>query len=385
MASGLTLQRRLPFLGEFPAEAQEAARKAAAMRDAAAAERVAGRDRMLAGASQVARRAVAEVLGPETSTALRALMRAESLTWRDLMQPPGGLTRDYAAANAARRKQANKLLKKLGADIGKLRKIGLAFQAAVEAAPVTAGRVAPGFHLASNLETWLDLSPLHVKALPWGVLDLEPDPSDPHRWQVFRSPFFGFDFGFLPVRSNNFTVDREHILSPPAGLVGLVTTMDNPDADDFDYASVDAHSQIAFAFTPPATGLVEVLIDAQSTIGTHHIRTEDEWGWSNSTTHQTNHLMMDVLHPNVPEPSFAQMSTVTLRTDDDETLHRENLTRGQHYFARLFAAGPVPAGQSVVITAGTRSFDLSGTNDVSIRSRAHFEWFISSVEVRIAP
>jgi hypothetical protein len=79
------------------------------------------------------------------------------------------------------------------------------------------------------------------------------------------------------------------------------------------------------------------------------------------------------------------MSTFTLKTDDDESVHRENLTCGQHYFAQLFSSEPVPAGQSVVVTVGARSFDLSGANDVSIRSRAHFEWFISSIEVGIAP
>ncbi len=355
------------------------------MRDTAANDRISKCDKILGGAAETARRAMADALGAETSRELRMLMRAESLSWRDLLQPPGGLKVDYAATNIARRKKANKLLKKLGADVEKLRAIGLDFQTAVDAAPDAAGPVTPGFHLGGNLKTWLELSPLHVKALPWGVFDLEPDLNDPHRWEVFRPPFFGFDFGFLPVHNSNFTVDREHILSPPAGLVGLVTTMDDPDAGDFDYASVDAHSQIAFGFVPPVAGLVEVLIDAQSTIGTHDLRTGDEWGWSNSTTHQTNFLTLDVLHPNVPEPSFAEMSTFTLKTDDDETVHRENLTRGQHFFARLFSSGPVPAGQSIVVTAGTRSFDLSGSNDVSIRSRAHFEWFISSVEVRIAP
>jgi len=37
------------------------------------------------------------------------------------------------------------------------------------------------------------------------------------------------------------------------------------------------------------------------------------------------------------------------------------------------------------VCAGTRSFDLSGTNDVSIHSASDFRWFISSVEIRIAP
>lgn len=385
MTNGLTLQRRLPFLPDLSSEAQETARKAAALRDAAAADRMAVRDKMLAGAALTARRAADQALGPETAMELRALMRAEAQGLRAALQPPGGLKLDHAAANAARRKTASKLLKKRGVDIAKLRAIGAEYQAAVAAAAEPGGKVTEGFHLGGNLKTWLDLSPMHVHALPWGVFELEPDPNDPHRWEVFRPPFFGFDFGFIPVQNSNFTVDRELILSPPSGLVGLVTTMDDPDAGDFDAASVDAHSQIAFAFTPPTTGLVEVLIDAQNTFGTHAISARDEWGWSNSTTHQTNFLMFDVLHPNVPEPSFAQMSGVTLKTDDDETLFRENLTRGQHYFAQMFSSGPVPAGETVIITAGTRSFDLSGTNDVAIHSRAHFEWFISSVEVRIAP
>lgn len=59
--------------------------------------------------------------------------------------------------------------------------------------------------------TWLELSPLHVKVLPWGVFDLEPDLNDPHRREVFQPPFFGFDFP--PVHNSNFTFDREHILS----------------------------------------------------------------------------------------------------------------------------------------------------------------------------
>jgi hypothetical protein len=168
-------------------------------------------------------------------------------------------------------------------------------------------------------------------------------------------------------------------------LVGIIGTMDNGDAGDFDYASLDAFSEVAFGFEAPVAGIVEVLIDAQSTICTHDLRTEEEWGWSNSSTGQTNYLKFDILHPNVPEPSYAAMSTFSFKTDGDDTVHRENLVRGQHYFAHLFSSGPVPAGEHVVITVGTRSFDISGTNDVEIHSRSHFEWFINSVEVRISP
>jgi hypothetical protein len=96
--------------------------------------------------------------------------------------------------------------------------------------------------------------------------------------------------------------------------------------------------------------------------------------------------MMNVLHPNVAEPSLALMSNASADTGgDDESVHRENLTRGQHYFAQLFSAGPVPAGQSVVVTVGTRTFDIARANDMELHSRSNFQWFINSVEVRITP
>ena len=86
------------------------------------------------------------------------------------------------------------------------------------------------------------------------------------------------------------------------------------------------------------------------------------------------------------EGSVSLMSAFSAEFDgDDSTHHEEYLTRGQHYFAQLFSAGPVPGGQSVVVTVGTRTFDISSANDVEVHSRSNFQWFINSVEVRIAP
>jgi hypothetical protein len=70
----------------------------------------------------------------------------------------------------------------------------------------------------------------------------------------------------------------------------------------------DADTEGAYVLVAPTTGLVDVLIDAQSTIGTHDLGMEDEWGWSESWTNQNNYLMMNVLHPNVSEPSLSLMS-----------------------------------------------------------------------------
>ena len=102
--------------------------------------------------------------------------------------------------------------------------------------------------------------------------------------------------------------------------------------------------------------------------------------------HHTSSLMMNVLHPNVPAPTLAAMSTERLESDGDDTrISVTNLTPGQHYFAQMFATGPVPAGRSVIITAGARAFDKTYANDMEVHSASDCRWFISALEVRVSP
>ena len=344
------------------------------------------RRRKAAALAAAARARVRDAVGPDHWEALRALMRRQNVAFRELRQPPGGLTVPFGEANGARKAVVDEFLRDRGIDSAKLRAIGQEFHEQLRLVLTPqAGRVGPGSHLAANLEEWLALSPLHRHPLPWGappVVDLD----DPHRWFLFRPPFFFLPYvGFEPVTSDNFRANRQFAYDTNAGLVGVAATMDCDDADDFDYASVDVHCQLVMTFTPPVTGVVEVLIDAQSTLGTHDLRTEDEFGFSDSSTGQTNFLTFTVLHPNVVQPSYAEMSHFELTTDDDTSRHQENLTTGQHYFGHLFSTGPVPAGESVTVVAGTRSFDITSANDVEVHSASNFQWFINSVEVRIAP
>ncbi|MEU4482827.1 hypothetical protein AB0F68_32950 [Micromonospora sp. NPDC023966] len=368
----------------FPLEARRSAEASAEEREQRLRAVTRKRSSRAEKASAEASHRLRRLLGDDTWADLRDLMRQERLTLRDLLQPPRGLTASYDDVNRARRRTAKAFLRSRDVRREAIVAIAADYHRAISDVFATDENVSPGYHLSNNLDKWLSLSPFHDRALPWGVF--EPDDSDdPHRWEVFRPPFFGFNFGFVPVHNDNFVVDRVHTLNPSVGDVGISITMEDGDAGDFDYASGDAFSAIAFAFVPPTTGLVEILIDAQCVEATHRLETTDEWGWSNSHTSQQNFLMLDVLHPNVAEPSYAEMSNLDETTDDDESFHQEKLTRGAHYFAQLFSAGPVPAGQSVIVCAGTRSFDKSGTNDVSIDSSSDFRWYISSVEVRISP
>jgi len=387
MPNSYSTTRTFPFLTDFSTKEREAAERAFNKQDQQRRKASESRAQKAEEHVEGVHRQLHNLLGARKFAQLREGIQRERLAFRDLWQPPEGLDRDYAKHKKASKLRIDALLRKLGASREKLRKIGKAADAKLETLLVADDRkVVRGFNLPKNLKKWAKLSPLHEFALPWVLEPPEDDPNNPHRWFLFRPPFFGFLFSDDFVTSNNFRADRLLFLHPPTGLVGNEATMDCDDAGSFDFASVIGESQIAFAFTPPITGLIEVLIDAQSTFDTHHIDIEDEFGFSDAWCNQNNHLMMNVLHQNVPEPSLALMSNLYEESDgDDLTANRENLTRGQHYFAQLFSSGPVPAGQSVIITVGTRTFDISRANDMELHSRTNYQWFISSVEARIAP
>lgn len=386
MQSSVLANSRVPFLSDFSTADRQIVEKAlqeraqlaqsAADRQAARAER----------ARDAAAKALRDSLGAGGHKALREFLQAERAALVQALQPPAGLGKTAVSLRRARSRKAEAALRGLGADKAKLAAIAAQYHEAL-AGVGPEPKSTPGFHLRGNLKKWRGLSKLHAATFDWDTLgDIEPDTSDPHRWFVYQPPFFGFNFRWVPVHNDHFVVDRLHHCDPAAGLVGHEVTMDTPDdVDDFDYASGQADTQIAFGFVPPKMGVIEVLIDAQNVECRHELRTEDRWGWSGLKTSQINYLSLDVLHPNTPNISLAQMSAFVKDTADDTFTVQNNLVLGDHYFAQLRSSGPLPVGRSVVVCIGTRSFDKSGANDVDIHSLSRFRWFIRSVEVRVMP
>ncbi|MFD1507481.1 hypothetical protein FE374_13205 [Georgenia yuyongxinii] len=382
MSRAYDFSSHLPVLADFSAEDRRLAEEA--LRERVAARRNAN-DARARAAEELTRAVDARLvglLGGEGLTQLRRALRREQLDLRGLREPPQGLWLDHQEANAARKARVAALLRGLGADLPDLRRIATettpTWRRIVESIP---DRSTPGLSVARNLDAWLELSPLHKQPLPWGG----GGPDTIFGWQIYRPPFADFVTSFEPLASSGFRVERLHTVHPYAGLVGNDTRMDCDDASNWDYAHAMVETQVAFAFVPPVTGQVEVLIDAQCAVGTHDLRTENEFGFSTHWTYQKNYLMADVLHPDVAGPSLALMSQTYSETEEDETIHRENVWPGQHYYARLFSTGRVPGGQSVIVTVGTRTFDITRADDMEVHSRTNFRWFISSVEVRISP
>jgi hypothetical protein len=304
--------------------------------------------------------------GAENWLALRRLMRDEQITFHKLLEPPEGLTADYDKLNAARVAAGQKFLAKIGVEIGSLRDL-YRRTAAAHAEVNVFPPAKPGFSLETHHGQWIDLV-------------------DPHAFQIFTPPFPGDQFGLHRYSSGEeFRVARQLFLDRAVGRVGNDVTLDNDDSSAIDFCSCRAHTQVSFAFKAPATGLVEVVIEAQNELGLHTLSSDDEWGWSDSHTGQFNSLMMHVIHPNVTAPSFALMSSMEVRTDDTTTVQREIFPRGGLFFADLFSDGAVQKDQVVEVRAGTESADSSMTHNEGIHSKSAFHWLLRSVRVRIAP
>jgi hypothetical protein len=315
-------------------------------------------------------RQIRELLGAENWLSLRRRMRGERTRFRDLLQPPEGLTADYAALDAQRRANVQAYVDSLHIDVAQLRRIIAETKAAVQA-------VLPHTEADSGYAAWLHDAQGPTTGERTGT-------DDPHAWTPFRPPYPSFQQGFDPHNLGGFRVSRVHAVDPVAGLVGHEIMLDNNDASDFDNGWAVVDTQIGFNFQAPATGVVEIFIEARCGRGLHELRVVDEWGVSDSSTSQENFLMAHVLHPNVTAPSFASMSRFRWNTDNTAVVSREFLAQGGLFTARLFSNGPIQQGQTVHIRAGTRGGDGSITNDMEINSKSTFRWFIGTVWVRIA-
>lgn len=389
MKTGRVSNVGLPFLAEFSSRDRGLAEKALDRLEAKQIKFAATRARKAEQIVETFKERLSGLLGAKKSAELRAAIARERRALHDLGQPPEGLRRDHGKDRQASRRRIATLARKLGANLNKVRR--LQHECNAQLLPVLSaadGRATSGFNLATHYKKWAALTPFHRFPLPWGFdWPLDPnDPNDPHRWFLFQPPWFGFLFNSDVVTSSNFVADYEHVLMPPAGLVGNKATMKCTDASDFDLAHVISESQIAFRFDAPTTGVLEVVIDAQCTVDDHELTIEDEFWFSEAWCSHNTQLMMNVLHPTVAQPSVALMANMFEESDgDDLSAHRSILTQGSHYYAHLFSAGSVPGGQSVIITAGARTLDIARADDMELDSRSDCQWFINSVEVRISP
>jgi hypothetical protein len=130
---------------------------------------------------------------------------------------------------------------------------------------------------------------------------------------------------------------------------------------------------------------VEVLTDYQSIDSRHQLTVEDECGFSSAAVTQRHLLSMQVVQPDLFEPTFQLASQMTYDGDDRVFLDHRHLPAGYKIRTRMVSTGAVSAGEMVLIAVGCRSEDRAYSNDMEVHSKSIFSWFIPRVYARILP
>lgn len=372
-------QHHLPTHPEVPASERHVADEVA--REHLEHERLAN-ERRARESEEVLRaveRGLAELVGDDAYGRFRHLLWSERMHVRSLFEPPEGLTVDPGEVQQARKNRANALLEELG--VAPARLAELFSEAQKRWTDVLLRHPLHGeLEDVHDSERFFDLFPDLRFHIP------QPSPADRHAFTVFRPPYGGWQTGWgFGTFGGDYRAGHRNSVQAATGLIGQDVWLDNDDAGDFDSAYALADAQVAFWYRPPAKGRLEIVLEAQNLVAAHHLCTEDEYGPSESSTGQTNYLMMHVVHPNVSQPTLGWTSNFSVATDETMCVDRDSPMSGKTYTTHLFSEGEVPARQWVVIRAGTRTILNSFSNDVEIHSSSRFQWLIRRVAVRVEP
>jgi hypothetical protein len=154
-------------------------------------------------------RQVRDLLGDSNWMALRKRMRQERMKFRDLLQPPTGLTANYDELNAKRRANVQAFFDTLKVDAGRLRSIFADTRTALHDV-LAAPKAEPGY------ATWLhNYEWMHPADAPGADVR--------SAWTAFRPPYPGWQRGFDPHNLGGFRIGGVHALDAAAGLVVTIS------------------------------------------------------------------------------------------------------------------------------------------------------------------
>lgn len=296
---------------------------------------------------------------------LADLQRSKS----DILLPPGN-TRDgydkWQKIHLRHISEANAFLKEAGVDYQKLKEINLSIQAQYR-------------NLLPDTPTQ-DGNPLTI-LLPEEI-SFSDNGSPNENATIIRPPYpFGLELAhdYRDI-DDNFAYRPSYVMNATTGLVGGSSILENSNASDWDSAVTEYDTMVGFYYQMPATGLLEVWIEVQSSLSKNHLNLKDEFGWSDASAYQVNYLVMTAFSASqTSEPKLCEMSRFDVEDETDGFWNLSPLTDGNTYWAHLFSSVPFEEGENVMVLVGTRNFHSSISNDVEVNSVMEFNWFIRSV------
>jgi hypothetical protein len=172
------------------------------------------------------------------------------------------------------------------------------------------------------------------------------------------------------------------------GRIGSKLVAHNHDASDINTIHVNRQNGFVVPFTVATTGVLQVSVDLICLLCKHHIKTEDEWGWSNFTGVTRSGLMLSVFWNHDDGEPFSEV----LNQKFVEGLHSSGdgesspgtivqVAPGERRSVDFYTDAAFPAGKTVWVYVGIIDDMYAILNDVSIDISLGSAWQMSSLTV----
>ena len=172
------------------------------------------------------------------------------------------------------------------------------------------------------------------------------------------------------------------------GRIGSQLVAHNHDAGDVDTIHVDRQNGFVVPFTVTTTGVLQVSVDLICLFCRHHIKTEDEWGWSQFYSSTRSILVLSVFwnHDDGSPVSevLNQKFVEGLNCSGDGESSPGTVVQvapGERRSVDFYTDAAFPAGKTVWVYVGILDHLSAVLNDVSIDIAVDSAWQLSSLTV----
>lgn len=207
--------------------------------------------------------------------------------------------------------------------------------------------------------------------------------------QTFFPPWHGsWDQGFWSSTTDpGSTAWTSQSYWEPGARVGSHLGFNRRPSDNDDGASIAHTSGMLVQFTMPWTAGLEVYVQLTRAFGKHFIDTDDEAGWSFCNVQVKESAVAEVYWDwndwtadSHVERVLAQSGTFS----SEKWVDKIPIAAGQSRGAFLHDPNIVfPAGQTIVVYAGTQEHVYAWVDDVSVRASANATWYVNAITVYV--
>jgi hypothetical protein len=172
------------------------------------------------------------------------------------------------------------------------------------------------------------------------------------------------------------------------GVLGAKLAVENRDAGNFNHFDVSRGNGFFIPYTMPLTGILQISAELICLVCKHHVRTWDEWGWSDFTCTSLTNFVVSVFwgHDDaVPmsEELFNTLAAGIKASGDGESYPGTvvQVAPGDTRSAKYYTDVAFPAGKTVWIYAGVANQIYAALDDVAIEAWIDTRWQLASLSI----